>query len=110
MKNKLIIFVSIIGLTSCANQTNKGTSALEMDNISTSSVMDTIEYQDIDTGEIFTEIFSTNIETEAIDEFVIVRLEGKEFRLNTMENTIQIRIKEGKYTKTITRDLFNPCE
>jgi len=110
MKNKLIIFVSIIGLTACTNQTNKDTSALEINNISTSSVMDTIEYQDIDTGEIFTEIFSTNIETEAIDEFVIVRLEGKEFRLNTMENTVQIRIKEGKYTKTFTRDLFNPCE
>jgi len=107
MKNKLIIFICIIGLTAC---TNKGTSALEMENISTSSVMDTIEYQDIDTGEIYIEIFSTNIETEAIDEFVIVKLEGKEFRLNTMENTIQIRIKEGKYTKTITRDLFNPCE
>ena len=107
MKNKLIIFICIIGLTAC---TNKGPSALEMDNISTSSVMDTIEYQDIDTGEIYTEIFSTNIETEAIDELVIVRLEGKEFRLNTIENTIQIRIKEGKYTKTFTRDLFNPCE
>ena len=64
MKNKLIIFICIIGLTACTNQTNKGTSTLEMDNISTSSVIDTIEYQDIDTGEIYTEIFSTNIETE----------------------------------------------
>jgi hypothetical protein len=107
MKNKLIIFICIIGLTAC---TNKGTTAQEVDNISRSSVIDTIEYQDIDSGEIYTEIYSNHIETEAIDEFVIVRLEGKELRLNTMENTVQIRIKEGEYTKTFTRDLFNPCE
>ncbi len=110
MKNKIFLLLSIGCLTACTNHTNKGASVREMNNISNSSVMDTIEYQDIDTGEIYIEIFSTNIETEAIDEFVIVRLEGKEFRLNTIENTIQIRIKEGKYTRTITRDLFNPCE
>lgn len=110
MKKQFLFLASIACLIACnrshcGNQTHK-----ESDNISRETRIDTLTFEDNSTGESISEYDTTYYETEVKDAIVYVPMNGKNFELNTIQNTVKIELEEGEYTKTIRRDLINPCE
>ena len=78
----------------------------ESDNISRETRIDTIEFQDIDSGTTVTIIDTTYFETEVKDAVIYVRMSnGKKYELSPFQNTLLVEQKEGEFTRSITVDI-----
>mgnify|MGYP003386255837 CR=1 FL=1 len=105
MKKQLLILVCITALTACTNQSGHVHIA-ESDNISRETRIDTIEFQNVRTGEAVTLIDTTYFETEVKDAVIYVRLSnGKKYELSPFQNTLLVEQKDGEFTKSFTIDL-----
>ena len=105
MKKHFLILMSIASLTACTNQ-SEHVHIAESENISRETRIDTIEYQNVRTGEAVTLIDTTYFETEVKDAVIYVRLSnGKKYELSPFQNTLLVEQKEGEFTRSITVDI-----
>jgi hypothetical protein len=110
MKKQFLILISIVVLTACTNK-SEHVHIAESDNISRETRIDTLEFQDIDSGTTVTIIDTTYFETEVKDAVIYVRMSnGQNYEFNTLQHTVNVEIEEYKNTRSFTTDLYKPCE